>query len=250
MIPMRCVVLPGMDGTGALLDGFIAAMAPRFDTEVIAYPRDRALGYAELAEFVHPRLPTDRPYLLLGESFSGPVAIALAAQRPPYLAGLVLCASFARAPRPPWSPWSAALLPRWATKLPLSRLPDWAVSQMMLGRWSDARWRARLRAALNAVQPAVLAHRLDAIRDVDTTDMLREIDLPTLYLRATRDRLVGPDSLSAIRRARPQLRCVEIEAPHFMLQACPGKAASAIRQWCEQAVAPNAAPANFHGDRA
>lgn len=239
MTAMRCVVLPGMDGTGALLDDFIAAMGPRFDTQVIAYPRDRTLGYAELAAFVHPRLPSDRPYLLLGESFSGPVAIALSAQRPPHLAGLVLCASFARAPRPPWSPWSAAMLPRWATKLPLSRVPIRLIAQAMLGRWSDARWHARIQATLNSVQPAVLAHRLDAVRGVDATAALRAIDLPMLYLRATRDRLVGPGSLSAIRQARPHVRCVEIDAPHFMLQACPGHAASAIRQWCDEAVESN-----------
>lgn len=232
---MRCLVLPGMDGTGALLDDFIAAMAPRFDAEVIAYPRDRALGYAELAAFVHPRLPTDRPYLLLGESFSGPVAIALAAQRPPNLAALALCASFARSPRPPWSPWSAARLPRWATTLPVSRIPVALIAQMMLGRWSDARWRARIAATLNAVRPAVLAHRLDAVRTVDATAALREIDLPMLYLRATRDRLVGADSLSTIQHARPRMRCVEIDAPHFILQACPGQAASAIGQWCDEA---------------
>lgn len=242
---MRCVVLPGMDGTGALLDDFIAAMAPRFDTQVIAYPRDRALGYAELAAFVQPRLPVDGPYLLLGESFSGPVAIALAARRPPHLVGLVLCASFARAPRPPWSPWSVALLPRWATKLPLSRIPDRVVAQMMLGRWSDARWRARIRETLNAAQPAVLAHRLDAVRGVDATAALRETDSPMLYLRATRDRLVGPDSLSAIQQARPQTRCVEIDAPHFILQACPGQAASAIRQWCDEVAASNTVSPHF-----
>ncbi|MBW8809059.1 MAG: alpha/beta hydrolase [Lysobacter sp.] len=239
MTAMRCFVLPGMDGTGALLDEFVAAMAPRFDTQVIAYPRDRRLGYAELAEFVHPQLPTDRPYLLLGESFSGPVAIALAAQRPPHLAGLVLCASFARAPRPPGSPWSAAMLPRWATKLPVSRVPGWLVAQMMLGRWSDARWRARIRATLNAVQPAVLAHRLDAVRGVDATAALGEIDLPMLYLRATHDRLVGRDSQSVIQQARPQTGCIEIDAPHFVLQAAPVQAASAIQQWCDEAVESN-----------
>lgn len=239
MIAMRCVVLPGMDGTGALLDDFIAAMAPRFDTRVIAYPCDRGLGYAELADFVHAQLPTDGPYLLLGESFSGPVAIALASQRPPRLAGLVLCASFARAPRPPWSPCSAAALPRWATKLPVSSVPTRLVAQAMLGRWSNAHWRARIRATLNAVQPAVLAHRLDAVRTIDATAALSQIDLPMLYLRATRDRLVGRDSLSAIRQVRPQTSYIEIDAPHFMLQACPGQAARAIQQWCDEAMESN-----------
>lgn len=235
MTPVRCIVLPGMDGTGEWLDGFIAAMAPDFATQVIAYPRDRTLGYAELAAFARPHLPTDRPYLLLGESFSGPIAIALAAQRPPRLAGLVLCASFAQAPRPPWSPCSATVLPRWATTLPLSRVPARLIAHAMLGRWSDARWRARIAAVLSQVRPAVLAHRLDAVRGVDARAALRSIDRPVLQLRATRDRLVGPGSARAIAQVRPATRCIDIDAPHFMLQACPTQAAAAIRRWRDDA---------------
>lgn len=85
MTPMRCIVLPSMDGTGELLSDFVAAMAPAFDTEVVAYPRDRILGYDELVARVRPQLPTDEPYLLIGESFSGPIAIRLAASKPPRL---------------------------------------------------------------------------------------------------------------------------------------------------------------------
>ncbi|MGQ0798894.1 MAG: serine aminopeptidase domain-containing protein [Pseudomarimonas sp.] len=43
-------------------------------------------------------LPRSEPYFLLGESFGGPLAIALAARQPRGLLGLVLCASFARYP--------------------------------------------------------------------------------------------------------------------------------------------------------
>ncbi|UUZ51553.1 alpha/beta hydrolase [Massilia sp. B-10] len=46
------------------------------------------------------RLPPAEPYFLLGESFSGPVAIALAAERPPMLLGLILSCTFARNPLP------------------------------------------------------------------------------------------------------------------------------------------------------
>lgn len=35
---MRVVLLPGMDGSGQLHDGFVTAMAPRFRVEVVAYP--------------------------------------------------------------------------------------------------------------------------------------------------------------------------------------------------------------------
>lgn len=238
---MRCIVLPGMDGTGDLLHGFAAAMAPRFEVEVIGYPRDRPMGYDALVEWVMTRLPAHEPYLLLGESFSGPVAIRVAAQRPEGLRGLVLCASFARAPRPPWSPCSAAWLPHWATQLPVSRVPVRLLAQLMLGRWADARWCERIGASLDLVAPSVLAHRLDQVRGVDAIAALGTIDCPMLYLRASRDRLVSHDSGRAIRQARPDTSCVAIEAPHFVLQACPAQAAAAVREWCDATMPVGAA---------
>src|SRR5262245_40814685 len=136
---MRCLVLTGLDGGGELLGDFLAAMAPRFQAQALSYPRDPTLGYDELVEWVWPRLPVDEDFVLIGESFSGPIAIRLAARRPPRLAGLVLCASFARAPRPPWSPLGAGALPALAPLLPLSRLPVGAAARVMLGRWRSPR---------------------------------------------------------------------------------------------------------------
>ncbi|WP_057970772.1 alpha/beta fold hydrolase [Lysobacter antibioticus] len=234
MTPMRCIVLPGMDGTGELLSDFVAAMAPEFATEVIAYPRDRPLGYDELVARVRPQLPTDEPYLLIGESFSGPIAIRLAASKPPSLAGLVLCASFARAPRPPGSPLNAATLARLAGLLPLARMPTRWVATAMLGRWSSPQWRARLGPLLASLDPAVMRHRLREGGAVDVTAALAEIACPLLYLRARRDRLVSADSWRSIGEARPDARCIEIDAPHFLLQAHAPAAAAAVRAWHDE----------------
>jgi len=234
MIPMRCIVLPGMDGTGELLSDFAAAMAPEFASEVIAYPRDRPLGYDELVARVRPRLPTEEPYLLIGESFSGPIAIRLAASKPPRLAGLVLCASFARAPRPPGSPLSAARLARLAARMPLHRMPTRWVAAAMLGRWSSPQWRARLGPLLASLDPAVMRQRLREGGAADVTAALAEIACPLLYLRARRDRLVSADGWRSIGEARPEARCIEIDAPHFLLQARARAAAAAIRAWRDE----------------
>ena len=228
---MRCIVLPGMDGTGELLDGFIAAMKPGFETTVIAYPRDRALGYDALVEFVRPRLPVDRPYLLLGESFSGPIAIRLAAQRPPGLAGLVLAATFARAPRPPWSPLGSSALSPLAPLLPLTRLLAGWAALVMLGRWRSRQWVARLRSVLGSLDPVVMRHRLSEVARVDVSAALAATVCPLLYLRATRDRLVSADSWRLIEKARPDAQCVGLDAPHFLLQARADAAAGAIERW-------------------
>ena len=84
------VLLPGMDGSGLFFRDFIAALGPSVRTVVVAYPPDRALDYAALEAIAHQSIPADQPFILVGESFSGPIAIGLAALWPERLAGLVL----------------------------------------------------------------------------------------------------------------------------------------------------------------
>ena len=94
------VLLPGMDGTGELFAPFVAALGPDQAVTVVRYPAEPALGYAELESFARAALPADRPFVLVGESFSGPIAIRIAADPPPNLVGVVLSTTFARAPLP------------------------------------------------------------------------------------------------------------------------------------------------------
>jgi hypothetical protein len=60
-----------MDGTGQLLGEFVRALRPDVEPIVVTYPPDVPLGYEQLETFVGDRLPSDRPFVLLGESFSG-----------------------------------------------------------------------------------------------------------------------------------------------------------------------------------
>lgn len=41
------ILLPGMDGTGALFDAFLKHV-PEIETLVISYPQDECLDYAQL----------------------------------------------------------------------------------------------------------------------------------------------------------------------------------------------------------
>jgi surfactin synthase thioesterase subunit len=77
--PLLTVLLPGLEGTGRLFARFTAAAVPALELQVIAFPPDRRLTYAQLDELVRRQLPADRPFALLGESFSGPLALRIAA---------------------------------------------------------------------------------------------------------------------------------------------------------------------------
>ncbi|MFT5181924.1 MAG: pimeloyl-ACP methyl ester carboxylesterase, partial [Alphaproteobacteria bacterium] len=106
MSPNRTLILlPGLDGTGRLFTPLQKALDPNFQTLVFSYPPDDQLGYDGLCSKVERELP-ETPYVIVAESFSGPIALEIASRKPPGLQALVLSASFAENPRP----WLSFLL--------------------------------------------------------------------------------------------------------------------------------------------
>ena len=94
------VLLPGMDGTGDMFRPLLDAFGGTLSSVVVSYPSTEPLRYSELVALARESLPTNGPYVLLGESFSGPIAVTLAAEHPDGLTGLILCASFVSNPIP------------------------------------------------------------------------------------------------------------------------------------------------------
>jgi pimeloyl-[acyl-carrier protein] methyl ester esterase len=217
------VLLPGMDGSGALFAGFIAALGDQVATIVVSYPVAPALGYVGLTEHARAQLPRDRPFVLVGESFSGPVAIALAASAPPGLIGLVLCCTFARMPRPLLAPFRplVGMLPMWSVLTPL-------VAPFLLGVGAPAALRQALRGALEQVPPARLRLRLKEVMMVDYTARARAIAVPVLYLQATRDAIVPAAAARLLASLCADWRLVRLQSAHLLLQRVPAQAASAV----------------------
>lgn len=105
--PIDLVLLPRIDGTALMFAPLVEALPPGIRPLPVSYPREEPLGYRELSALVRAALPRDAPFLLLGESFSGPLALMAAAEGPPGLLGVILCASFIRSP----VRWSRLLRP-------------------------------------------------------------------------------------------------------------------------------------------
>lgn len=220
-----------MDGTGLLFADFISALGPEFKTRVATYPADPSLGYDELEVVARSFLPHDEPFILLAESFSGPIAISIAASKPIGLASLILCCSFVRSPQP--------LLARAGGILglfPATLLPMAILSKYLLGRYSSVRLRAALREALAAVSSNILRARAKAVGIVDVTAKLAEIEIPVLYLRATHDLLVTRASCDLILETAPDVRVAELEGPHLLLQAEPSAAAAVVRDFVRSVI--------------
>lgn len=79
---MKLILMPGMDGTGELFAPLIGALGSSIESIVVRYPTDQPLTYSELFPQVRAALPRSGPFVLLGESFSGPLALMLAAEAP------------------------------------------------------------------------------------------------------------------------------------------------------------------------
>ncbi|MBB4125231.1 pimeloyl-ACP methyl ester carboxylesterase [Xanthomonas translucens] len=222
------VILPGLDGTTALLSAF-ATEARRYFAQVtvVAYPSDRSAAYAELEQLVWQSLP-QRRFVLLGESFSGPIALLIAAQRPAGLAGLVLSTTFSRNPVPVLAPFAA--LTRLA---PAHRLPMAALRWSLLGRWSTPALETQLIRALRRIAPAVLRERAASALRVDVSARLGDVAVPTLYLRASHDRLMHRSAGTLILAGIAGARCIELPGPHLLLQTAPAASARAIADWLD-----------------
>jgi pimeloyl-ACP methyl ester carboxylesterase len=216
------VLLPGMDGTGELFAPFVEVLPPEIEVTVVRYA-DRPASYADHEAVVRRELPKDRPFVIVGESFSGPVAVSLAANGAANLRGLILCASFLTCP----NRLLRALRPLTVLASP-KLVPGFIAHHALLGRFATPPLREAHARALSHVSTRTLTGRLRAMSDVDVRDELRRCDLPALYLRATQDRVVSSRYGDEFMATAPRGLLVEIDAPHFLLQTRPREAAREI----------------------
>jgi pimeloyl-ACP methyl ester carboxylesterase len=212
-----------MDGTGDLFQPFLAALSPHFKSIVVQYPSSVPLDYEDLIGLVRDQLPAEDEFFILGESFSGPLAVSLAVQAPSNLRGLILCASFVRCPLP----WPAMWQPL-TRLLPIRFIPVGILSLPLLGRFGNSWARRLLATALAKVHANVLRARLRAALTVDVREQVVAIKVPFLYLQASADWVVPKSASVAIRQVAPALQVVELEGPHMLLQISPNAAAEAV----------------------
>jgi pimeloyl-ACP methyl ester carboxylesterase len=225
---VKLILLPGLDGTGDLFEPLISELGLGIEPVVLKYPSNEGLGYEQLHQLVRSRLPIGERYFLLGESFSGPVATMIAAEDPPGLGGLILCATFLRNPRP-----TVSKVGQLAMFLPLNALPASILALPLLNGLSNIYWRQKLKKAVARNMPHVLRGRLRAIFKIDVSSSALKVKVPALYLRATRDRLVPAKSAVQLLGCIPHLHIVSLEGPHMLLQMSPIESANAIRRFIE-----------------
>jgi pimeloyl-ACP methyl ester carboxylesterase len=220
-----------MDGTGELFDLLTSELGPGIEPVVVEYPCSESKGYEQLHQLVRSRLPNGERYFLLGESFSGPVAIMMAAEGPPGLCGVILCATFLRNPRPRLS-----RLGQLTMFLPLKALPGSILALPLMNGLANPYWREKLKKAIARTMPHVLRERLRGIFQIDVSASASKIKVPALYLRVANDRLVPAQSAEQLLGCIPHLQIVLVDGPHMLLQMSAKELANAIRDFIESTV--------------
>ncbi|MFV8751747.1 alpha/beta fold hydrolase [Nannocystaceae bacterium ST9] len=220
------LLLPGLDGTGELFAGAIAPA--ELALTIVDYPREQPVARAALIERILAALPREGSVVLVGESFSGPLALEVAA-RVPRLVGVVLLASFAASPRARPLLRLLAWAMRWVLR---RRPPRFIIRWFMTGRAPALI--ERVLAIVRMVGREVLADRLRQVAEVDAREALRTCPAPLLALVARDDRLVPRRAVSRLLALRPDLRVVTLPGPHLLFQHDPAAVLAAISAWLSE----------------
>lgn len=190
------IFLPGMDGTGELLEPQLAGLRSSFDVRALSIPSDDLTGWDELVEQVadlvrkEQQCSPSRPLVLCGESFGGCLALKLAVRHPLLFDRLILVNPASAASRQPWLGWGAALTQR----LPdlIYRLSTVGLLQLLIAshRVPVGNQQALL-AAMQSVSPQSAAWRLSMLRQFRIEKpALEKIKQPVLLLASGSDRLL------------------------------------------------------------
>jgi pimeloyl-[acyl-carrier protein] methyl ester esterase len=226
---LTLVLLPGMDGTGDLFHPLIHEIEDFVNVQLISYPVDSIDGYPRLTDFVRDKLPKDSDFVLLGESFSGPIAINLASERNPKLRGLILCCTFISNPRPGLR-FFKCFLPLFPFGLASTKF----IVHRLLGKFSTVAICELIQSSIKKVPAETIKSRILEVMSVNVENELRKIDVPILYLKARLDLLVPSNVLAHIKRIKHDVRVALIDGPHFLLQVNPSAAATAIKHFASE----------------
>lgn len=224
------ILLPGMHGSGHLFTPLLRVLPDFIKPVPFSYPPNQPLDYNGHLDIVMAALPVDEPFVLLGESFSGPLALMAAARNPNGLCGVILCATFVTYPLRLPALVADVLVSLGLFRLKLSRL----FIRILLGARASGELKSLFVQALTEVLPEVLAARAKAVCGVDASAELRHCPVPILVIQPGNDRIVFRKCFDQIRYLRPDADVAVIDGPHLILQCAAVEAAGEIRRFVEK----------------
>lgn len=223
---MRLVLLPGLHGTDGLFRQLGRELPSWIEPITINYPLDRFPTYEEILPFILERLP-DGQFAVLGDSYSGPLALEVARARADRVTAVILSVTFVTNPIRTLLRWV-----RWFAYTPFVRIaPMQLVSLMLINGVEPRAIHRQIVREVRSVRSSVLAGRLRAAIDCDVRDDLAACSVPILYLKARNDRIIDARALETILSIEPTIEVVELDGPHALLLMCPAEGAREIARF-------------------
>lgn len=203
------VFLPGMDGSGGLLQQQVSDLALNFDVRSLSLSVNDLSSWEQLVEQVTALLtaaqnetehqshgptalktPAKRPIYLCGESFGACLALQVATYQPALVERLILinpASSFSHIPLFQWGSWASELLPQQLYQLSAIGLVPFLIAPERVVPTQ----RQALLQAMQAVSPKTAAWRLRLLRNFALNRLaLETLVIPTLLVAGERDRLL------------------------------------------------------------
>lgn len=211
----RLILLPGLSGGETFFEPLLAALNGCAEANIVTYPLDRVSSYEALADHIAKALPTSGDYVIVAESFGGPLAVLAASRVSHKPIGLVLAATFATNPLPLMGMILKTALPGFLASKPIP------VIEAMLLRAGDHMTALHIFEAVSALPQDVLMSRLNAVLKCDIRKPLAALDMPILYLQGTKDKLMPAAQAILMQKMAKNLRVIKVDRPHFVLQYEP-----------------------------
>ena len=221
---MRLVLLPGMNGSSTLFGPLLDALAG-IDCQVINLPAKGLQDYHSLSEALYPQLG-GTPFVLLGESFSGPLAYRLALRQPTGLRGVIFAASFLTRPNA-----ALPLLRHLPMPLAIATQP-WLLRALCLDKAADEEILQRVQWEIRRLDQKLLRARLTTLARLQAPT--QALDLPCLHLWPLQDRLVASAAAERLPQFCSDIRQIRLNGPHFILQTQPKACAEAIAEFMQE----------------
>lgn len=218
------VYIPGMDGTGELLQIHEAKLAANFALRCLSIPANHLGNWEvltrETIELIERELKLNpsHPVYLCGESFGGCLAIKAALAAPNLIERLVLANPASSFNRRPYLGLGVELV-NW--------MPSWLHSYSAIGLLPFLAELARIEPgdrkalikAMKRLSPQQVSRRLALLRDFEVSPaQLSQINIPTLILAGAADRLLP--SVEEARRLIALLKNAKMNILPYSGHAC------------------------------
>lgn len=190
------IYLPGMDGTGELLQTQADNLAANFELRCLSIRTDDYSTWQNLARDTVQLIKSElvnrnnQDVYLCGESFGGCLALKTVLAAPSIITKLVLvnpASCFNQLPILSWGSNITSIVPSWVHRYSAAGLLPFLVR---LNRISDCD-RNRLVESMKSLPPQVVSWRLSLLRDFKVLDEeLRSLNIPSLIIAGAADGLL------------------------------------------------------------